>query len=89
MQKLETLPGASLVEIEPRTGFLHQIRASLAHLGHPVLGDLRYGGTRRAGAHRHMLHAAEVAFEEVRAAAEDPDDFGSVLARLRSAESDV
>jgi len=89
MQKLETLPGASLVEIEPRTGFLHQIRASLAHLDHPVLGDLRYGGTRRAGAHRHMLHAAEVAFEEVRAAAEDPDDFGSVLARLRSAESDV
>ena len=89
MKKLEALPGASLVEIEPRTGFLHQIRASLAHLGHPVLGDLRYGGSHRAGARRHMLHAAEVAFEEVTAAAEDPDDFCAVLAGLRSAEADA
>ena len=89
MRCIETLPGATLVEIEPKTGFLHQIRASLAHLGHPVLGDERYGATAgRAGATRHMLHAAEVRFEEVTGAAPDPEDFCAVLARLRGAEAD-
>jgi RluA family pseudouridine synthase len=86
MKKLEALPGASLVEIEPRTGFLHQIRASLAHLGHPVLGDGRYGALEgRAGARRQMLHAATVRFEEVSATAPDPEDFRAVLEGLRAA----
>ncbi len=40
---------ASLVEVDLETGFLHQIRATLAHLGHPILGDLDYGGTRGGG----------------------------------------
>ena len=84
---VEALPGASLVEIEPRTGFLHQIRASLAHLGHPVVGDVRYGaGAGMAGAQRHMLHAAEVGFEEVAGTAPAPDDFRAVLQRLRDSQ---
>lgn len=33
----------SLVEIDLETGRHHQIRVQLAHLGHPLLGDLRYG----------------------------------------------
>ncbi|HCN30500.1 MAG TPA: RNA pseudouridine synthase [Verrucomicrobiales bacterium] len=33
----------SLVEAAPLTGRMHQIRAHLAHLGHPVLGDKIYG----------------------------------------------
>ncbi|MGA6927437.1 MAG: RNA pseudouridine synthase [Desulfosarcina sp.] len=33
----------SLLEIGLETGRRHQIRIQLAHLGHPVLGDLRYG----------------------------------------------
>jgi 23S rRNA pseudouridine1911/1915/1917 synthase len=44
---------AALLEVELDTGRRHQIRAHLAHLGHPVVGDARYG-TRAA---RMGLHA--------------------------------
>jgi 23S rRNA pseudouridine1911/1915/1917 synthase len=40
---LDTSPSSSLVEIQLETGRHHQIRIQLAQLGHPVLGDLRYG----------------------------------------------
>ncbi len=33
----------SLLEIELITGRTHQIRAHLAHIGHPILGDIKYG----------------------------------------------
>ena len=90
VRPLEALRGATLVEVRPRTGFLHQIRATLAHLGHPVVGDAIYGGAQSpeaAGqprADRHMLHAAAAALEEdVRAAAPDPPDFEALLVALR------
>jgi len=85
---LEHFAAATLVEVQPRTGFLHQIRASLAHLGHPLLGDARYGGepARQAAPGRHLLHAAHVAFEEVEAAAPDPTDFSAELEALRRGE---
>lgn len=35
---------AALVLCRPKTGRLHQIRVHLMHLGHPILGDLLYGG---------------------------------------------
>ncbi|CAE8613466.1 unnamed protein product, partial [Polarella glacialis] len=34
----------SLVEVRLHTGRLHQIRAHLSHLGHPLIGDAAYGG---------------------------------------------
>lgn len=37
-------PGYALVEARPLTGRTHQIRSHMAHLGHPLAGDLRYGG---------------------------------------------
>jgi 23S rRNA pseudouridine1911/1915/1917 synthase len=40
---LDTENDRSLVSIDLETGGHHQIRAQFAHIGHPVLGDLRYG----------------------------------------------
>nr|MDJ0787816.1 RNA pseudouridine synthase [Myxococcota bacterium] len=81
---LETFREASLVEVQPTTGFLHQIRVSLAHLGHPILGDRVYGDERvAAAAPRHMLHAAAASVRDVAATSPDPPDFAAVLERER------
>lgn len=40
---LETGANGSLLEIVLETGRYHQIRVQLAHLGHPILGDVKYG----------------------------------------------
>ncbi|HVR41328.1 MAG TPA: RluA family pseudouridine synthase, partial [Thermoanaerobaculia bacterium] len=52
----------SLVEVEIRTGRMHQIRVHLASIGHAVVGDTKYGGAR---AHRLMLHAWKLAHDEL------------------------
>lgn len=44
---LKTLPEASLVEIALETGRKHQIRLQLAHHGHPIVGDRKYGSQRK------------------------------------------
>ncbi|MEM6957873.1 MAG: pseudouridine synthase, partial [Myxococcota bacterium] len=61
--------GASWVRAAPRTGRTHQIRAHLAHLGHPIVGDTRYGGPM---APRVMLHNAQIALEGLRLDAPAP-----------------
>lgn len=47
-ERLATDGKLSLVSAKPRTGRLHQIRAHLAHLGHPVVGDKLYIGEGEA-----------------------------------------
>lgn len=51
--------GYSLVECELLTGRKNQIRVHMAQLGHPVVGDHKYGSTddsiRRLGLHAYML----------------------------------
>ena len=94
VRKLEGLAGgrATLVEIDLETGFLHQIRATLAHAGHPVMGDPIYG-PGDAAAERQMLHCARVGLfegdgrDEVEAVSGDPADFASRLAELRAESS--
>ncbi|ATB45838.1 RluA family pseudouridine synthase [Corallococcus macrosporus] len=53
-------PAFCVVELLPRTGRTHQLRAHLTALGAPILGDARYGGAARAQgveAARCLLHA--------------------------------
>jgi 23S rRNA-/tRNA-specific pseudouridylate synthase len=74
------------VEVSLETGFLHQIRVSFAHLGFPVAGDRVYGAGAAdpTGAPRQLLHAARVAWRDVRAQSPDPPDFVASLEKLRA-----
>ncbi|HEY1611263.1 MAG TPA: RNA pseudouridine synthase, partial [Paraburkholderia sp.] len=52
----------ALVRCTARTGRMHQIRAHLAHVGSPIAGDARYGGTSPADVDTgFFLHAARLA----------------------------
>jgi len=52
----------SLLEVDLKTGRKHQIRVHLAAIGHPVVGDPRYGQERKARS-RLALHAKSISFE--------------------------
>jgi 23S rRNA pseudouridine1911/1915/1917 synthase len=50
--------GFTLLELELETGRTHQIRVHMKHLGHPVLGDMKYGNAdnlKRQALHAEML----------------------------------
>lgn len=55
----------TLLSVVIVTGVMHQIRAHLAYLGFPVVGDQLYGGAAAEvpGWQRHFLHAARLGFE--------------------------
>ena len=56
---------AALIELSPQTGRMHQLRAHLASIGRPILGDVRYGGALMLDGEpvpRLMLHAARLGF---------------------------
>jgi 23S rRNA-/tRNA-specific pseudouridylate synthase len=53
----------ALLALRPLTGRTHQLRAHLAFLGLPIVGDLRYGGGEGPGGlRRQFLHAARLGF---------------------------
>ena len=57
--------GLSLLEIHLITGKTHQIRAHLASIGHPILGDYKYGNRKlndRYGIKSQLLHAYRLEF---------------------------
>jgi 23S rRNA pseudouridine955/2504/2580 synthase len=59
----------AFVVLMPRTGRQHQLRAHMAHIGHPILGDDKYGGDRAvpaAIANRLHLHARRIFFPHPR-----------------------
>ncbi|MCB0972034.1 MAG: RluA family pseudouridine synthase, partial [Acidimicrobiales bacterium] len=68
----------------------HQIRVHLSAIGHPVVGDERYGGVRQSlPCPRPYLHAAELGFahpatgEELRFTSALPADLAAVRSGLR------
>jgi len=54
--------GSALLEVRPITGKYHQIRAQLAAIGCPVIGDTHYGAREEYQAHHIMLHAWKLNF---------------------------
>ena len=85
----------TLLEVHLITGRSHQIRAHLASIGHPVIGDPKYGELRQnrlfekaAGINRQLLHAYRVRFSDGREVVADlPADFEAALAWLRARHS--
>jgi 23S rRNA pseudouridine1911/1915/1917 synthase len=87
----------SFVKLTPKTGRTHQLRVHMASLGHPIVGDLMYGGRtfrhRADGGDfslsRQALHAAEITFvhpvtlQNMTLAAPLPADIERLLSILR------
>lgn len=82
---------AALLEVDPETGRMHQIRVHLASLGRPIVGDARYGGALLVDAQpapRLMLHAQALVFPHPggglkRLEAPTPPDMAALLAALK------
>lgn len=59
-QVLKRFPKSTLVALFPQTGRTHQLRVHMKHLGHPILGDEKYG--RKESFSRLALHAQSIGF---------------------------
>jgi 23S rRNA (uracil1939-C5)-methyltransferase len=94
-QRTEVLAGHSLLQVRPDEGRTHQIRRHLAAIGHPVLGDARYGDPKsnrhlelRHGLDRTFLHLGQLDLEYprgtvLRLSSALPGDLAGVCDRLR------
>ena len=91
---LEALGRAALVRARPESGRHNQIRVHFAHLGHPLLGDRKYGRRERGAtptAPRVMLHAERISLRHpatgrtLEIEAPLPEDFSALLSELRAA----
>ena len=95
---LEQYRDASLLKIHLITGRTHQIRAHLSFIGHPIIGDPKYGipeinrsWKKKAGVSRQMLHAYQLSFpdhpEKRSITAELPEDFQRALQYAKAAST--
>jgi 23S rRNA pseudouridine1911/1915/1917 synthase len=61
---VDTGSPTTLLELALQSGRTHQVRVHMAAIGHPVVGDARYGTPdKRLGSGRFFLHAARLAFD--------------------------
>jgi len=93
-RRLKVYKTATLVEARPKTGRTHQIRVHAKWLGHPIVGDERYGETESVnlfkanGFNRLMLHAHQLTFKHPETeqpftvTAELPSKITNLLAQL-------
>ena len=87
---LARYPGYTHIRCRLETGRTHQIRVHMAHIGHPLLGDMVYGRKKpELGLEGQCLHARELTFvhprsgERLTVTTELPDWFEAVLKKLR------
>ena len=82
-EPLEYLKDKDLTYLEVRliTGKPHQIRAHLSSIGHPIIGDVKYGGPKIEGQKFQLLHSYRLVFPDV---LEDP--FGNIAGKEFVAE---
>jgi 23S rRNA pseudouridine955/2504/2580 synthase len=82
---------AAWVELQPLTGRTHQLRAHMAAIGHPIVGDAKYGGAEAfltGGISRKLhLHARQIRIDapqggKIDVTAELPAHFAESLATL-------
>lgn len=85
---VERFPAHTLVECRLKTGRTHQIRVHMAYIGHPLLGDPKYG-RKTPDIAGQALHSYELSFthprtkERMTFAAEMPEDMKAILHALR------
>ncbi|MFH5822592.1 RluA family pseudouridine synthase [Georgenia sp. AZ-5] len=92
-ETVEAMPGASLLEIHLETGRTHQIRAHMAAVRHPCVGDVTYGADPRLAARlslsRQWLHAVRLGFEHpttgqwIQVTSPYPEDLAAALETMR------
>lgn len=59
---LKKFEEVSLLDVNIKTGRMHQIRVHLAHINHPVVGDLVYGHKNKWNINTQLLHAKRLRF---------------------------
>ena len=89
----------SRVEVFLQTGKTHQIRVHMAHLGAPIVGDVRYGDPisdgriLKSASRRLFLHALRISFphptkgKRISISAPEPKEFGELMKMHDSADS--
>ncbi len=87
---IEYLNGASLVKVRILTGRTHQIRVHMAFTGHPLFGDVTYGGKRFEKQIKHFLHSCRLGFKhpvsgkQLDFSADLPDSFIEAVEGLKN-----
>lgn len=95
-ETIETMAGASLLEIDLETGRTHQIRVHMSAVHHPAVGDPLYGSdptlSEKIGLDRQWLHAVSLSFEhpgsgrDVSFRSDYPEDLQNALDILREGD---
>ena len=86
-QVLQRFGTFTLLQVTPKTGRKHQIRAHMASMGHPVAGDKLYGFKNQQipqGLTRQFLHASSLKIGNAEFSAELAEDLKKVLEKLQS-----